>query len=247
MKTILITGASAGIGAATAIEAARNGYDVGVGYGSDQRGAEATCEMVRRLGRKAVPLRADLSDTGQIAAMFEVFASEFGRMSTFVNNAGIVMPRSNFEDISPERLARIVAVNFTGAFIAAQHAVRVMSKRHGGRGGSIVNVSSVAARKGGAMEYVDYAATKGAIETMTVGMATELARQGVRVNAVRPGIIDTDIHAKGGQPDRVAIMAPTIPMKRAGTALEVAQAIIWLASDAASYTTGTILDVSGGR
>ena len=247
MKTMLITGASAGIGAATAIAAAKSGFNVGVGYGSDARGAEETCEAVRRYRQKAVAIQADVSDPKQIAAMFQQFDEAFGRMSAFVNNAGIVMPKSNFEDISHDRLSDIIQVNFTGAFVAAQHAVRAMSKRHGGRGGAIVNVTSVAARKGGPGEYVDYAATKGALETMTIGMAAELADQGVRVNGVRPGIIETDIHAKGGQPHRVAAISPMIPMKRAGTAEEVADALVWLASDAASYTTGAILDVSGGR
>lgn len=246
-RAMLVTGASAGIGAATARLAGRNGWDVGVGYNSDAEGAAAVVADVETAGGSALAIRADVGEAAQIAAMFAAFEERFGRMAAFVNNAGIVMPASRFEDISLERFETMFRVNQTGAFVAAQHAVRAMAKRHGGRGGAIVNVSSVAAIKGGPGEYVDYAASKGAMDTMTRGLALELANEGVRVNAVRPGIIDTELHAKGLQPDRVARIVPNIPMKRAGDAGEVAETILWLASDAASYVTGSFIEVAGAR
>lgn len=246
-RAMLITGASAGIGAAVARLAARGGWDVGVGYNSDEQGARAVVGSVERAGGRAVALQADVGDPGAVAGMFARFEAEIGRMAAFVNNAGVVMPASRFEDISAERLETIFRINQIGAFVAAQHAVRAMAKRHGGRGGAIVNVSSVAAVKGGPGEYVDYAASKGALDAMTLGLAQEMAREGVRVNAVRPGIIETGIHAKGGQPDRVARIAPNIPMARPGSAEEVAEAILWLCSDASSYITGSFIDIAGGR
>ncbi|MEM6620492.1 MAG: SDR family oxidoreductase [Pseudomonadota bacterium] len=247
MRTMLITGGSSGIGAATARLAARGGWDVALSFHSDTQAAEATVEAVRARGRRAWAAQADMADPDAIAALFEGAQAELGRLSAFVNNAGIVMPKARFEDITPERLDDIFAVNARGAFLAAQHAVRAMAKRHGGRGGSIVNISSVAALKGGAGEYVDYAATKGALDTMTLGLAQEMSREGVRVNGVRPGIIDTPIHGRGGQHDRIERIAPSVPMGRAGSAEEVAEAILWLASDASRYTTGTFIEVSGGR
>lgn len=246
-RTILITGASGGIGAATARLAARQGWDVGVGWHSDAQGAADVVRAVERAGARAVSLQADIGDPEQVARMFAEFEASLGRMAAFVNNAGILFEPRRFEDIPPDRFETVFRVNQTGAFVAAQHAVRAMAKRHGGRGGAIVNVSSVAATKGGALEYVDYAASKGALDTMTIGLARELAREGVRVNAVRPGIIETDIHAKGGQPDRVARITPDIPMARPGTPEEVAEAILWLASDASAYVTGSFVEVSGGR
>jgi NAD(P)-dependent dehydrogenase (short-subunit alcohol dehydrogenase family) len=244
---MLITGASAGIGAATAILASEKGWDVGIGYNSDQAGAEETAAVVRSNGQKAVILKADMADPEQIGQMFETFNEVLGPMAAFINNAGIVMPASRFEDISIDRLQTIFAINQTGAFVAAQHAVRAMAFRYGGKGGAIVNISSVASIKGGTNEYVDYAATKGAMDTMTIGLAKEMAQQGVRVNAVRPGTIETGIHAKGGQPNRTERVAPTVPMGRVGTAPEIAQSILFLASEAASYITGTFVDVAGGR
>ncbi|MEM7438202.1 MAG: SDR family oxidoreductase [Pseudomonadota bacterium] len=246
-RTMLITGASAGIGAATARLAARSGWDVGVGYRSDAQGAAEVVGSVERAGRRAVAIQADVADPDQVARMFATFEAELGRMSAFVNNAGVVMPQSRFEDISADRLRNLFSINQLGAFVGAQHAVRAMAKRHGGRGGAIVNVSSVASLKGGPGEYVDYAASKGAMDTMTVGLSREMLREGVRVNAVRPGVIDTDIHGKGGQFDRVERLGPELPMGRVGTAEEVADAILWLASDASSYLTGSFIDVAGGR
>lgn len=246
-RAMLITGASAGIGAAVARLAARDGWDVGVGYNSDAAGAEAVVEAARAAGARAEAFRADVADAAAIARMFADFEAAFGRMAAFVNNAGIVAPPARFEDIGAERLERMLRVNLLGAMIAAQHAIRAMSKRHGGRGGAIVNVSSVAALKGGPGEYVDYGTTKGGIDTLTRGLALELAAEGVRVNAVRPGIIATKIHAKGAQPDRVERLAPQVPMRRAGTAEEVAEAILWLCSDASSYVTGSFIDVAGAR
>lgn len=246
-KSILITGASTGIGAATAILAAQQGWDVGIGYNSDSTGAEATAQKVRETGQQAITLQADMAKPDAIATMFETFTKTFPRIDALVNNAGIVMPAARFEDYTLDRLQTIFAVNQTGAFVAVQHAIRAMAKRHGGPGGAIVNISSAAALKGSPSEYVDYAATKGAIDTMTIGLARELAHEGVRVNAVRPGIIDTDIHAKGGQPDRAQKHASEIPLQRPGDAAEVAEAILFLASDAASYMTGAFLDVAGGR
>lgn len=246
-KSILITGASTGIGAATAILASELGWDVGIGYNSDAQGADSVAKIVQENGQQTLTLQADMAKPADITRMFETFTQTFAHMGAFVNNAGIVMPAARFEDITTDRLDTIFAVNQTGAFIAVQHAIRAMSTQHGGAGGSIVNISSAAALKGSPAEYVDYAATKGAIDTLTIGLARELASQGVRVNAVRPGIIDTDIHAKGGQPDRAARFASEIPMGRPGTAREVAQAILFLASDAASYMTGAFLDVAGGR
>lgn len=246
-RAMLITGASAGIGAATARLAARNGWDVGIGYRSDERGAAEVVGSVERAGCRAVAIQADVADPDQVAAMFATFDAELGRMAAFVNNAAVVMPKARFEDIGVDRLREVFAINQLGAFVAAQHAVRAMAKRHGGRGGAIVNVSSVAALKGGPDEYVDYAASKGAMDTMTLGLSREMVREGVRVNGVRPGVIDTDIHGKGGQYDRVERLAPDLPMGRAGAAEEVAEAILWLASDASSYLTGSFIDVAGGR
>lgn len=246
-RAILITGGSAGIGAATARMAARQGWDVGIGYHRDAAGAQAVLEAVERAGARGRAFCADIGDPAEVGRMFSAFEAAFGRMSALVNNAGIVMPRARFEDIPVARLESLFRVNQLGAFVAAQAAVRAMSRRHGGRGGAIVNVSSAAAVKGSPGEYVDYAASKGAMDTMTRGLALELADQGIRVNAVRPGIIDTDIHAKGDQPDRAARLAPLVPQARAGRPEEVAEAILWLASEASSYVTGAFVDVAGGR
>lgn len=245
-KLMLITGASAGIGAATARLAAARGYDVALNYASNAKAAEALADELSRTGVRALPIQADVADPVQIEAMFEGLDA-FGTLDALVNNAGIVMPVGPLEDIDHARLRRIFDVNVIGSFLCAREAVLRMSQKHGGEGGAIVNLTSVSARLGSPDTFIDYAATKGAIDSFTTGLALEQAAHGVRVNAVRPGIIETDIHAKSGDPERVERMAEGIPMRRAGTAEEVAEAILWLCSDAASYVTGTTIDVSGGR
>jgi NAD(P)-dependent dehydrogenase (short-subunit alcohol dehydrogenase family) len=251
-KTLLVTGASRGIGAATALLAARRGWDVAVNYTRDETAADSVAAAVRALGRRAVTLRADVADEAQVIALFgtiDRLVSDDGwaPLGGLVNNAGVVDVASRVDQMSGARIQRMFAINVFGSIWCAREAVRRMSKRHGQRGGSIVNLSSVAATLGAPGQYVDYAASKGAIDVFTVGLAREVAAEGVRVNAVRPGIIVTDIHASGGQPDRAERMAAVVPMQRAGSAEEVAAAIVWLLSDEASYTTGTIVDVSGGR
>ncbi|NNK78269.1 MAG: SDR family oxidoreductase [Litoreibacter sp.] len=245
--TVLITGASAGIGAATAQLAARAGYDVAIHYNSDRDGAARVAETVEKEGGSALLIQGDVSNSEDISRMFLEFDAQFSRMDALVNNAGIVDRSSRVDQMTPERLERIISVNLTGAILVAKEGVLRMSTAHGGQGGAIVNLSSVAAVLGAANQYVDYAAAKAGIDTLTKGLAHEVATEGVRVNAVRPGIIDTEIHAKGGLPNRAVDLAPLVPMKRAGTAIEVAEAILWLLSDKASYVTGTVLDVSGGR
>jgi NAD(P)-dependent dehydrogenase (short-subunit alcohol dehydrogenase family) len=246
-KTALVTGASAGIGAASARLLARHGYDVAIGYRSDRAGAEAVARDVEAAGGRAVLLQADVGNPADIERMFDAFDAAFPRLDALVNNAGIVAPKARVEDMTPERLTQMFAVNVTGAFLVAAAAVRRMSTAHGGRGGGIVNMSSAAARIASPNQYVDYAASKAAIDTLTKGLAEEVAAQGIRVNAIRPGIIETGIHAKGGEPDRVERLAPLVPMQRSGSADEVAQAVLWLLSDASSYVTGSFIDVSGGR
>ncbi|NMM14778.1 MAG: SDR family oxidoreductase [Rhodoferax sp.] len=245
--TLLITGGSRGIGAATALLAAQRGYAVAVNY---TRHAEAANEVVRQIrasGGHAIAVQADVAEEAQVLAMFETIDAQLGRLTALVNNAGVVDVAARVDEMSVARLKRMFDINVLGSFLCAREAVKRMSTRHGGLGGAIVNVSSVAARLGGAGQYVDYAASKGAIDTLTVGLAKEVALEGIRVNAVRPGIIETEIHASGGQPERAQQMAPMVPMQRAGSALEVAQAIVWLLSAQASYTTGSLLDVTGGR
>jgi NAD(P)-dependent dehydrogenase (short-subunit alcohol dehydrogenase family) len=245
--TLLITGGSRGIGAATALLAAQRGYAVAVNY---TRHAEAANEVVRQIrasGGHAIAVQADVAEEAQVLAMFATIDAQLGRLTALVNNAGVVDVAARVDEMSVARLKRMFDINVLGSFLCAREAVKRMSTRHGGRGGAIVNVSSVAARLGGAGQYVDYAASKGAIDTLTVGLAKEVALEGIRVNAVRPGIIETEIHASGGQPERAQQMAPMVPMQRAGSALEVAQAIVWLLSAQASYTTGSLLDVTGGR
>ena len=246
-KTLLITGGSRGIGAATARLAAAQGWDVAVNYTRDAGAAEAVAADVRALGRRALVLQADVAEHAQLLAMFASIDRAWGRLTGLVNNAGVVDVPARVDEMSPERLQRMFAINVMGSIWCAQEAVRRMSTRHGGSGGSIVNLSSAAARLGSPGQYVDYAAAKGAIDTFTLGLAREVAAEGVRVNAVRPGIIDTDIHASGGQPGRAQQLAPQVPMQRAGSAEEVAQAIVWLLGDGASYTTGAVVDVTGGR
>lgn len=246
-KTVLITGASSGIGAATAVAAAEAGYDVAIGYYRDKQGAEMTAAKVRALGRKAIIIKGDVANPDDVEDMFDAVDREFDELGVLVNNAGMVDEAARVEDIHPARVKRMFEVNALGPFYCAQQAAIRMAWRYGGAGGVIVNVGSIAARLGSANQYVDYAASKGAVDVLTKGMGDELAADKVRVVGVRPGIIDTEIHAKGGEPNRVANMSNALPMKRAGTAREVADAILYLISDKASYITATSLDVSGAR
>lgn len=246
-KIALITGASRGIGAATAVLAARQGWAVAVNYQGNQAAAESVVQQIRAAGGTALAVQADVADEAQVLAMFATVDAQLGRITALVNNAGVVDVPARVEEMSTARLRRMFEINVIGSFVCAREAVRRMSTRHGGAGGSIVNVSSAAARLGAAGQYVDYAAAKGAIDTMTLGLAREVAAEGIRVNAVRPGLIETDIHASGGLPDRVRDLAHQVPMQRGGTAEEVAEAIVWLMSDASPYTTMSLLEVSGGR
>ena len=246
-KTLLITGGSRGIGAATALLAARQGYAVAVNYATHSAAADEVVRKIRAAGGRAFSVQADVAVEKDILAMFKKIDIEFGRLDALVNNAGVVDQVSRVDAMTMERLQRMFAVNVFGSFLCAREAVKRMSTRHGGIGGAIVNVSSAAARIGSPGQYVDYAAAKGAIDTFTLGLAKEVAAEGIRVNAVRPGIIETDIHASGGLPNRARDVAPQVPMQRAGSSEEVAQSIVWLLSDAASYTTGALLDVTGGR
>lgn len=246
-KVVLITGGSRGIGAATALLAAKRGYDVCISYVSNENATQNVVQQIEALGRKALAVRADVSLEPDILNLFEAVDKTFGRLDALVNNAGILEKQSSVEGMTLERLQRVFATNVFGSFLSAREAVKRMSKKRGGNGGAIVNNSSAAARLGAPGEYVDYAASKGAIDTLTIGLAKEVAADGIRVNAVRPGIIITDIHASGGEPNRPQRLAEFIPMKRSGGADEVAAAIVWLLSDEASYITGTLLDVTGGR
>ncbi|CAD5373488.1 putative NAD(P)-binding oxidoreductase with NAD(P)-binding Rossmann-fold domain [Rubrivivax sp. A210] len=245
--TLLVTGGSRGIGAATARLAAVRGWDVAINYTRDAAAASAVADAVRAAGRRAFVLQADVAVEAEVVAMFAALDREGGLLAGLVNNAGVVDVAARLDGMAAGRIERMFAINVFGSMWCAREAVRRMSTRHGGRGGAIVNLSSVAARLGAPGQYLDYAAAKGAIDTFTLGLAREVATEGIRVNGVRPGIIETDIHASGGQPDRARLMAPQVPMQRAGSADEVAEAIVWLLSDAASYATGTVIDVSGGR
>jgi NAD(P)-dependent dehydrogenase (short-subunit alcohol dehydrogenase family) len=246
-KVAVVTGASRGIGAATARRAAEAGYAVCVNFRDREDAAARIVAEIADAGGRAIAVRADVSVEQDVLALFEAVDRELGRVTALVNNAGILERQMRVEDMDASRLTRVLAVNVVGAFLCAREAVRRMSTARGGHGGAIVNVSSGAARLGSPNEYIDYAAAKGAIDTLTIGLSKEVAAEGIRVNAVRPGFIYTDIHASGGEPGRVDRLRGSIPMGRGGDADEVARAIIWLLSDEASYSTGAILDITGGR
>ncbi|AEJ04945.1 SDR family oxidoreductase [Stutzerimonas stutzeri] len=246
-RVMLITGASRGIGAATARLAAQQGYALCLNYHQRADAANAVLDQVRGLGVTAIAVQADVADETQVLHMFEAIDREFGRLDVLVNNAGMLEQQMRLEQMDAARWTRVLGANVIGSFLCAREAIKRMSTRHGGRGGAIVNLSSVAARLGAPGEYIDYAAAKGAIDSMTRGLAKEVASEGIRVNAVRPGVIHTDIHAAGGEPDRVERVKASVPMGRGGQAEEIAEAILWLASEQASYTSGALLDVAGGR
>jgi len=246
-QVILITGGSRGIGRETARHCGQRGWSVGVNYLGNEAAADETVGLVEQAGGKAIPLRGDVAQEDDVIAMFDQTREAFGPITGVLNNAGVLGNKSSVADLTVERMRRIFDTNVLGAYLVARQAARVMPLSKGGPGGSIVNMSSRAAPLGSANEYVDYAGSKGAVDTLTTGLSNELAGDGVRVNAVRPGLIETEIHASGGQPDRAARLGAMTPMGRPGTAGEVAEAVIWLLSDASSYVTGTFLDVSGGR
>jgi len=244
---IVITGGSRGIGAATAELAAARGYDVLINYRSNDTAAQAVAGRVRAAGQRCVAVAGNVAEEADVVALFDTCDREFGPPAGLVNNAGVVGLQSRVEAMDAARLNAIFAINITGSFLCAREAVKRMSTKNGGSGGSIVNLSSAAARLGSPNEFVDYAASKGAIDTFTLGLAKEVATEGIRVNAVRPGLIDTEIHAASGEPGRIDRLRSAIPMQREGTAAEVARTILWLLSEESGYTTGSFIDVAGGR
>lgn len=244
---MVVTGGGRGIGAATARLAAESGYKVCISYRANRTAAQAVVEAIRSGGGQAIAVEGDVAREADVVHLFDAAARDLGRVTALVNNAGILERQCRLDEMEAERFERVFATNVTGALLCAREAVRRMSTRHGGSGGSIVNVSSMASRLGSPGEYIDYAASKGAVDTLTIGLAKEVAEEGIRVNAVRPGVIRTEIHASGGEPGRVERVKSSVPMKRGGEPEEVARAILWLLSDEASYSTGTFIDVSGGR
>jgi len=246
-NVLIVTGGSRGIGAATALLAAERGYAVCVNYRKNRAAADQVVSKIQAAGGKALAVGADVASESEVVRLFETVDAQMGPLAGLVNNAGVLETQARVEHMDAARIDRVFATNVRGAFVCAREAVRRMSTKHGGSGGAIVNVSSKAAQLGAPGEYVDYAASKAALEAMTIGLAREVAGEGIRVNGVRPGIIYTDIHAYGGEPNRVDRLGPTLPMQRGGHAIEVARAILWLLSDEASYSTCTFIDVAGGR
>ncbi|MFQ4142669.1 SDR family oxidoreductase [Chlorogloeopsis sp. ULAP02] len=246
-KVLIVTGGSRGIGAATACLAAEQSYAVCINYLRNQEAANKIVDSIKHGGGRAIAIAADVASETDVIDLFNQVDQQLGKVTALVNNAGILEPQTRVENMDAARLQRILTTNIIGSFLCAREAVKRMSTKHGGRGGAIVNVSSAASRLGSPGEYVDYAASKGAIDTMTIGLAKEVADEGIRVNAVRPGFIYTDIHASGGEPNRVERVKEFVPMKRGGQAIEVAKAILWLLSDEASYTTASFIDISGGK
>ena len=246
-KVLLVTGGSRGIGAATSLLAAEKGWAVAVNYTANPKAAEDVVAQIKQKGGEAMSVQADVANEEQVLAMFEKVRSTLGPLQGLVNNAGVVDVSARLDQMSMARWRRMFDINVLGSMLCAREAIRQMSTLHGGQGGSIVNLSSAAARLGAPGQYLDYAAAKGAIDSFTLGLSKEVAAEGIRVNAIRPGLIDTDIHASGGVPNRVKELEHLVPAKRGGSAMEVAQAIVWLLSDEASYTTMSLIDVSGGR
>jgi NAD(P)-dependent dehydrogenase (short-subunit alcohol dehydrogenase family) len=245
--TLIVTGASRGIGAAIALKAAQSEYQIVVNYAKDQEAADQVVEQIRKSGGKAMAIRADVSIESEVIRLFQEAEAQLGPIYGLVNNAGITGGFARVDETTRPMLERLMAVNVIGPMLCLREAIKRMSTRYGHSGGSIVNISSLAARTGGAGEWVHYAATKGAMNTLTIGLAREVANEGIRVNAASPGLIETDLHAAAGAPDRPARLSATIPMKRPGTADEIAAGVLWLLSPAASYVTGTILEIGGGR
>ena len=246
-KVVLVTGGGRGIGAATCILAAQKGWDVAVNYAANAEAAHQVVRQIQATGARAIAIQADVADEAQVLAMFKRVQAELGPLKGLVNNAGVIDVYARLDEMSMARWRRMFDINVLGSMLCAREAVLQMSTKHGGQGGSIVNLSSAAARLGAAGQYLDYAAAKGAIDSLTLGLAKEVAGEGIRVNAIRPGLIDTEIHASGGLPNRVKDLEHLVPAKRGGTAMEVAQAIVWLLSEEASYTTMSLIDVSGAR
>ena len=246
-KVVLVTGGGRGIGAATCILAAQKGWDVAVNYAANAEAAQQVVKQIQATGARAIAVQADVADEAQVLAMFKRVRAELGPLQGLVNNAGVIDVYARLDEMSMARWRRMFDINVLGSMLCAREAILQMSTKHGGQGGSIVNLSSAASRLGAAGQYLDYAAAKGAIDSLTLGLAKEVAGEGIRVNAIRPGLIDTEIHASGGLPNRVKDLEHLVPAKRGGTAMEVAQAIVWLLSDDASYTTMSLIDVSGAR